>query len=92
MLIFFYFFFPDQYLVYKIETVIEIIARRRNTKMRNPMSILDKSTKISFMPETTNAAMASHRYFILWIKRLMRKNNMAAKIHETVMYDDGNAW
>lgn len=72
--------------------VMEMAARTRNINTRNPMSICFRSTKMSLTADAGSAAIASHRYLMLLISRLIRKNSKAASIHEAVMYNAANAW
>lgn len=64
---------------------IEIIASKKNTKIRNSISIFDMSTNKRFMAEAISVAIASQRYFTFFNKRLNAKKSNAANIHETVI-------
>ena len=80
-----YSFFLIKYLVYKIETDIEIIASNRNINILNPMPILAKSIRTSLIPDDTRVAMANQRYLMLLIRRPTMKNRIAAQIHDAVI-------
>ena len=82
---FFYFIFFVRYFVYKMEIVIEIIARPINIRTLYPILMLDISMKISRIADATIVAMASQRYLIFLIRRLNKKKITAAKIQDAVM-------